>query len=127
MAAVDFTKDELISELRAVMREDMRVMLDGGFEREREYTQGLLAKEREHTQQMFVKEREHTKGLFVEERKHTREMVGEMVEKSTEDVKMWITGEFMSFIEYTFDPGMESLQEQISELREDMKKHRLVG
>jgi hypothetical protein len=84
MATVDFTKDELKSELNE-FREEMR-------------------------------------GLFREEREYTRAMIRE----SAEDVKQSIATEFMNFVEHNFDPGMESLQEQISEVRQDMKKMRVV-
>ena len=53
-------------------------------------------------------------------------MVYEVVREGAEDVKQSVATEFMSFVEHNFDPGMESLQEQISDVRADMQRMRVV-
>jgi len=57
-------------------------------------------------------------------------MIQPMIEESAEDVKESIRAElnegFMSFVEHNFNPAIDSLQEQISEVRQDMKKMRVV-
>ena len=86
----------------------------------------IAAQTEQIVERALVREREHTLGMFAKERENTKKMI----QDSAEDVKQSITAEFvrefMSFIDDNFDPAIESLQSQISEVRRDMKKMRVV-
>ena len=73
---------------------------------------------------------EQIKGLFreevaaglVEERVHTRAIVEEVVVREVGA----LSNQISNFIEHNFDPAIDSLQEQIGEIRQDMKRMRVV-
>lgn len=54
---------------------------------------------------------------LIQEREHTRRTVYEIVHEEIEKSEQNILGQFESFIEYTFNPAIESLQSQISEFQ----------
>lgn len=56
---------------------------------------------------------------LVEEREYTRAIV-------SEEVDAQLTKHFMSFIEYNFQPAIDSLQSQINDIRHDIKHLRVV-
>lgn len=89
----------------------MREMIDGRFLEERDISKRMLVDEREVTKKMFVDEREVTQAA---------------IKSSAQDVKQFISSKFMSFIEDNFTPAIDSLREQISDVRRDMKKMRVV-
>ena len=116
MANVDFTLDDMETRMRGIVREEVDFTKD---ELKNELLDDMEVRMRGLVREVV---REEMDGRFVQEREYTRDMVYDVVHES----QVSITAEFASFIEDNFNPAIESLQEQISEVRSDMKRLRLV-
>jgi hypothetical protein len=65
---------------------------------------------------------QHLDEHFIAERSYTREIVRLEVRQEVSN----LAEQFSSFVEDNFNPVIESLQEQINEIRRDMKRMRVV-
>jgi hypothetical protein len=109
-------------EMPMALTDDDLAKIQDMFVQERTYTRGLFEAERKHTRGLFEAERKHTRGLLNTERENTRAIIEEVVKREVGALSEQIS----SFVEDNFNPAIDSLQGQISEIRRDMKRMRVV-